>query len=62
MLASVGLQPLSNILTGALAGLNAQTLFVAAGSLMALLVFLFMLNPAVRAMADGPVRTMILEQ
>jgi hypothetical protein len=54
MLASVGLLPLSNVLTGALVGLNARALFVGAGGLMVILVFLSMLNPAVRAMEDGP--------
>jgi MFS family permease len=54
MLASVGLLPVSNILTGALVGLNARALFVTAGGLMVILVFLSMLNPAVRAMEEGP--------
>lgn len=54
MFASVGLLPLSNILTGALVRLNTQSLFVTAGGLMVTLVFLFMLNPAVRSMEDGP--------
>jgi len=54
MLASVGLLPVSNVLTGALVGLNARALFVTAGGLMVILVFLSMLNPAVRAMEEGP--------
>jgi MFS family permease len=54
MLASVGLQPISSFLTGALIGFNAQALFMAAGGLMVLLVFFFMLNPAVRAMEETP--------
>jgi MFS family permease len=54
MLASVGLLPISNVLTGALVGLNARALFVTAGGLMVILVFLSMLNPAVRAMEEGP--------
>jgi hypothetical protein len=55
MFSSVGLQPLSYIVTGALVGFNAQALFVIAGGTMALTVFLFMLNPAVRAMEEKPV-------
>lgn len=54
MLASVGLLPVSNVLTGALVGLNARALFVSAGGLMVILVFLSMLNPAVRSMEEGP--------
>jgi hypothetical protein len=54
MLASVGLLPVSNVLTGALVGLNARALFVGAGGLMVFLVFLSLLNPAVRSMEDGP--------
>lgn len=54
MLASVGLLPVSNVLTGALVSLNARALFVSAGGLMVILVFLSMLNPAVRAMEEGP--------
>lgn len=50
MFASVGLQPLSNLLTGALVGLNSQALFMASGALMAAMVFLFMLDPDVRSM------------
>jgi hypothetical protein len=50
MFASIGLQPLSNMLTGALVDLNAQLLFLAFGLLMVLMTFLFMLNPAVRSM------------
>jgi MFS family permease len=54
MLASVGLLPVSNVLTGALVGLNARALFVGAGGLMVILVFLSLLNPAVRSMEDSP--------
>ena len=50
MFASVGLQPLSSMVTGALVGLNAQFLFISFGSLMILLTLLFLLNPAVRSM------------
>jgi hypothetical protein len=50
MFASIGLQPLSNMATGALVDLNAQFLFLAFGLLMVLMTFLFMLNPAVRNM------------
>jgi MFS family permease len=50
MFASVGLQPLSNMLTGALIDLNAQILFVAFGALMIIMTLLFLLNPAVRSM------------
>jgi MFS family permease len=54
MFASVGLQPLSNLLTGALVGLNSQALFMASGALMAAMVFLFMLDPDVRSMEARP--------
>lgn len=50
MFASIGLQPLSNMLTGALVGLNAAALFVSFGGLMILLTLLFLFNPAVRSM------------
>jgi hypothetical protein len=53
MLASAGLLPVSNLLTGALIRIDARSLFLAAGSLMIIMVFLFMLNPAVRVMEDG---------
>jgi hypothetical protein len=62
MLASVGLLPVSNILTCALVSLNAQALFVTAGSLMAILVFLSMLNPAVRSMEEGPAAGILVEE
>lgn len=52
MFASVGLQPISNMVTGALVGLNARLLFVSFGSLMILLVLLALLNPAVRSMDE----------
>jgi len=54
MFASVGLQPLSTLLTGALVGLNSQVLFMASGALMAAIVFLFMLDPEVRSMELQP--------
>jgi MFS family permease len=50
MFASIGLQPLSNLLTGALVDLNAQLLFVSFGALMIFMTLLFLLNPAVRSM------------
>ena len=50
MFASIGLQPLSNIVTGALVSLNAQLLFVTFGTLMILLTLAFLINPAVRSM------------
>jgi hypothetical protein len=52
MFASAGLLPVSNLLTGALIRVNVQALFLAAGGLMVLIVFMFMLNPAVRSMED----------
>jgi len=52
MFASIGLQPVSNMVTGALVGLNAQLLFISFGSLMILLTLLFLLNPAVRSMEE----------
>ncbi len=52
MFASVGLQPLSNMVTGALVDLNAQLLFISFGSLMILLTLLFLLNPSVRSMEE----------
>lgn len=48
MFASLGLNPVSTALAGALIGLNATALFVAAGSLMTAIVLLTSLNPAVR--------------
>jgi hypothetical protein len=53
MLASAGLLPLSNLLTGALIRIDARSLFLTAGGLMIITVFLFMLNPAVRVMEEG---------
>jgi len=50
MFASVGLQPLSNMLTGALIGLNAQFLFLIFGALMIFITLVFLFNPAVRSM------------
>lgn len=50
MFASIGLQPLSNMVTGALMGLNAQWMFVSFGGLMIGMTLLFLLNPAVRSM------------
>ena len=55
MFASAGLLPVSNVITGALIRLDVTAVFVGGGSLMALLVFLSMLNPAVRAMEETPV-------
>lgn len=55
MFASAGLLPVSNVITGALIRLDLTAVFVGGGSLMALLVFLSMLNPAVRAMEPTPV-------
>jgi hypothetical protein len=55
MFASAGLLPVSNVITGALIRLDVTAVFVGGGSLMALLVFLSMLNPAVRAMEATPV-------
>jgi Major Facilitator Superfamily len=55
MFASAGLMPVSNVITGALIRLDVTAVFVGGGSLMALLVFLSMLNPAVRAMEATPV-------
>jgi hypothetical protein len=55
MFASTGLLPVSNVITGALIRLDVTAVFVGGGSLMALLVFLAMLNPAVRAMEATPV-------
>ncbi len=54
MFASAGLLPVSNVITGALIRLDMTAVFVGGGSLMVLLVFLSMLNPAVRAMEDTP--------
>lgn len=48
MLAAVGLSPISNAVAGALSGLSVAALFIAAGSLMTLIVLLSALNPAVR--------------
>ncbi len=54
MFASVGLQPLSNVITGALVGINARLLFISFGGLMILCTLLFLLNPAVRSMEAPP--------
>jgi MFS family permease len=51
--ASIGLQPLSNVITGALVALNATRLFVGFGALMIVLTLIFLLNPAVRSMESG---------
>jgi MFS family permease len=48
--ASVGLMPVSNLLSGLLINWNATATFVIGGGMMALLVFLSMLNPAVHSM------------
>jgi putative flippase GtrA len=53
LLASVGLQPISFILTGALVGIDPRALFITAGGLMVIIVFLFMLNPKVRSMESS---------
>ena len=50
MFASIGLQPLSNMLTGALVQHNANMLFVTFGAMMIGFTLLFLLNPAVRSM------------
>ncbi|MBZ0292794.1 MAG: hypothetical protein K8L99_09565, partial [Anaerolineae bacterium] len=50
MFASVGLQPISTALTGALIEFNMVALFIVAGLLMTVMVLVSMLNPAVRAM------------
>lgn len=55
MFASAGLLPVSNMLTGALINLNVTVVFLGGGGLMVLVVFVFMLNPAVRAMEPAPV-------
>jgi MFS family permease len=55
MFASAGLLPVSNVLTGALIRIDARALFLTAGGLMVILVFSFMLNPAVRSMAEDPI-------
>lgn len=55
MFASAGLLPLSNLLTGALINLNVTAVFLGGGGLMALVVFVFLLNPSVRAMEPAPV-------
>jgi hypothetical protein len=55
MFASAGLLPVSNVITGALIRVDVTAVFVGGGSLMAVLVFLSMLNPEVRAMEDAPV-------
>jgi MFS family permease len=50
MFAETGLMPVSMAVTGALVGLSATWLFVAAGGLMMLFVLLSILNPALRDM------------
>lgn len=50
MFASVGLQPVSNVVTGALIDINAQMLFISFGALMIVVTWLFLINPAVRSM------------
>ncbi len=55
MFASAGLLPISNLLTGALIGLNTVWFFVASGLLMTLIVLLTMRNPALRAMGIAEV-------
>ena len=50
MFASAGLLPISNLLTGALIGLNTVWFFIISGLLMTLIVLLTMRNPELRAM------------
>jgi MFS family permease len=57
MFASVGLQPISYLITGAFIDLNPAGLFVISGGLMVIIILLFMLNPAVRAMEERPGQT-----
>lgn len=59
MFASAGLLPVSNVITGVLIRLDVTAVFVGGGSLMALLVLLSMLNPAVRAMEPAPVAVLV---
>lgn len=57
MFASVGLQPLSNMLTGAFLNLAASALFLVSGSLMAGLVLLMLFfNPSIRSMETDNVQ------
>jgi hypothetical protein len=64
MFASIGLQPLSNMLTGALVDINARLLFVSFGALMIFITLLFFFNPNVRSMGmnkqDQPVPQQII--
>jgi MFS family permease len=62
MFASIGLQPLSNMLTGALVELNAQLLFVSFGLLMITMTLLFLFNPAVRSMEIKEVEKPLSQQ
>jgi hypothetical protein len=50
MLASLGLNPVSNALAGALSSLSVTSLFIGAGTLMTIVVLLSALNPAARSM------------
>lgn len=50
MFASVGLQPLSMAITGALIAVNMTALFIGAGTVLLLIVALSLLSPSVRAM------------
>lgn len=54
MFSSVGMMPLSQILTGLLIQINTQGLFIMSGSLMTIIVLLQLSNPHVRAMQPGP--------
>jgi len=55
MFSSVGLLPVSNLLTGSLINLNPVGLFLGSGSLMTLIVLLMLFNPAMHAMESGKV-------
>jgi MFS family permease len=55
MFASAGLLPISNLLTGALIGLNTVWFFVISGLLMTVIVLVTMRNPELRAMGISKV-------
>ena len=48
--ANFGVQPISQAIAGAVVAINTKLLFVGSGSLLIVIMIIFALNPAVRAM------------
>jgi hypothetical protein len=50
LLANFGVQPISQVIAGAVVAINAKLLFVGSGGLLIVIMIIFAFNPAVRAM------------